>query len=318
MHNMTCEEKTLQLKDLIYNRLGYLSGQKCVLLGLPYYMNIGDILIWEGTCQFLSDIESRCLFTASKETFRWNYIKDSTTILLQGGGNFGDLWPLEQDFRTAIIERYSKNRIVILPQTVYYQDEENLQSDAIKYAKHQDLTICARDNKSYSLLLKYFSANKILLIPDMAFCISMKKWKENVSLTNGKALFLKRGDREIKKFDYKESIKTEKPLDIYDWPTMDNPGMSWKVLFLKKLLFRRRHLGRLVDCYADWIFRPEMLKIGIHFVSSYSEIFTTRLHVAILSTLLGKDYTLFDNSYGKNESFFETWLNDLKSVKYIR
>ncbi len=49
-------------------------------------------------------------------------------------------------------------------------------------------------------------------------------------------------------------------------------------------------------------------------------IYSTRLYAIILSLLLGKDSDLywFDNSYGKNSSFYETWLSDLDGIKFIK
>ena len=41
-------------------------------------------------------------------------------------------------------------------------------------AEHKQLTICARDQQSFDLLQSRFQ-NEILLLPDMAFCISIDK-----------------------------------------------------------------------------------------------------------------------------------------------
>ena len=61
-----------------------------------------------------------------------------------------------------------------------------------------------------------------------------------------------------------------------------------------------------------------MIREGVKQISQYENIYSTRLHAAILSVLLEKQFVLFDNSYGKNSSFYETWLNDLDDVKFIR
>ena len=44
------------------------------------------------------------------------------TILLHGGGNFGDLWPIYQRFREHVIAAFPDHRIVQLPQTVHFRD----------------------------------------------------------------------------------------------------------------------------------------------------------------------------------------------------
>lgn len=53
------------------------------------------------------------------------------------------------------------------------------------------------------------------------------------------------------------------------------------------------------------------------FLASYAKVKTNRLHVGILSFLLGVDLSLFDNSYGKNKSIFEYSLYQEVRVKFI-
>ncbi|WP_302323746.1 polysaccharide pyruvyl transferase family protein [Bacteroides congonensis] len=52
-------------------------------------------------------------------------------------------------------------------------------------------------------------------------------------------------------------------------------------------------------------------------MSNYDKVYTTRLHVAILSILLGKTFVFFDNSYGKNKFFYETWLKDIDDANFV-
>ena len=71
------------------------------------------------------------------------------------------------------------------------------------------------------------------------------------------------------------------------------------------------------DIFAFYYYRNRVIAQGVKFVSQYKNIYTTRLHVAILSILLNKPFFFFDNSYGKNSSFFDTWLFDLDNVEFI-
>ena len=98
--------------------------------------------------------------------------------MLHGGGNFGDLWRDMQEFRLKVIERYPENRIIIFPQSVHYENIFLIKEDARKMAMHEKMVICARDLSSYNILRENF-LNKILLLPDMAFCIDLdylQKW----------------------------------------------------------------------------------------------------------------------------------------------
>lgn len=313
---MKVTEKTSQLKRIIAELLTPLINGDYVLLDVPYYTNIGDTLIWEGTREFLKTLPHKCLYTASVETYKYRPLPKNTVILLQGGGNFGDLWRKHQEFRQDVIKAYPNNRIIILPQTVFYNDDSIFAEDAKILNSHNDLHICARDTKSLDYLKKALSCN-LLLVPDMAFCISQKTLDRYKQKETNKALFLKRNDQELCEYDFTSYIKeTNGQLHIGDWPTMEKEFKT--KVYLDKLVFRRKRLKRIPDIYADLIFRPFQVRKGIEFVSQYKKVYTTRLHVAILSVLLDKEIIFFDNSYGKNSSFYETWLKDIEKLKFVQ
>ena len=314
---MNCEQKKESLGFIVKDALTPICGKKCVLLGVPYYMNIGDVLIWEGTLDFLKSQHIKCKRQASKETFTFPKLSIDTTILLQGGGNFGDLWLAEQRFRTKVIQHYPQNRIIILPQTIFYSDRVLMENDAKVYAGHKDLFICARDSSSYKILQANFHSNHNLLVPDMAFCISSSRLKLKPSAKPGTALLLKRKDKELKEFPFDRYIRTTTSVESHDWPTYE--GMQSVILKCEAWLWQYSHrFPRFFDWFMTNFFRPHLVSTGIRFLSRYSDVYTTRLHAAILCTLLDKPYTFFDNSYGKNASFYDTWLSDLGKVTFIR
>lgn len=312
---MNFTDKIFELKKCLEDTLIPRINSDYALLGLPYYTNIGDTLIWEGTISMLSNTPYRCLQHSSKETFHNEKLSNNVLILLQGGGNFGDIWRTEQDFRLKIIKEFPDNKIIILPQTIYYQNEATLRLDAELMSMHKNLTICARDNCSFNLLKKYFNRNETLLLPDMAFCIPKSILEKYRSFETEKTLFLKRTDKELLDNDFINYIQRLSYLDIHDWPTMEHSNFIITNLF--RMIGHRIIPRNVVDWYATVIFRPYLIRSGIKFVSSYKSIYTTRLHVAILSSLLNKPFNFIDNSYGKNRSFFETWLSDLEGVNFI-
>lgn len=314
---MTSQEKIQQLKEYIHNSLAHLIDSDYVLLDVPYYTNIGDTLIWEGTKHFLKKIPHKCLYTASVETYKHRPLSPNTVILMQGGGNFGDLWRRHQDLRLEVVKSYPNNRIIILPQTVFYKDIAVFREDAKVLNSHKDLHICARDTGSLEFLQKSLTCN-LLLVPDMAFYITDKLLKKHSRKEEeGRVLFLKRNDPEFSEYDFNSYIREDEAvLDTCDWPTMEQQFKA--KIYLEKLLWHKERLGRIPDIYADWIFRPHQVKKGVEFVSQYKKVYTTRLHVAILSLLLDKEIVFFDNSYGKNSSFFDTWLTDVENITFIK
>ena len=72
--------------------------------------------------------------------------------------------------RRRIIKDFPNNKIIILPQTIYYEKnkegEEELSKSIDIYGRHKDLTIFARGKQSFEAAKKYFSNNKIELMPD--------------------------------------------------------------------------------------------------------------------------------------------------------
>ncbi|MGL5937573.1 MAG: polysaccharide pyruvyl transferase family protein [Phocaeicola sp.] len=318
---MNFKQKIDQLKSIIESTLTPLIDNDYILLDLPYYSNIGDTLIWDGTREFLNKTNKKNLYSCSHDTFKNKSIKTDTTILLQGGGNFGDIWRRHQNFRLDIIARYPNNRIIILPQTIYYEENSNLLKDAESMSKHKDLHICARDSKSFELLQKHFK-NKHLLVPDMAFCIPPKSLDKYRSSEKEVALFLKRTDKELSTTNY--TPQTNLPIDTKDWPSMETLSCIQRKFeqikyysgYVEKIIGQT---GRFyfINQFAHSFYRPDLIKQGVRFVSSYKEIYTTRLHVAILSILLNKEFKFIDNSYGKNSTFFNTWLSDLDNVELL-
>jgi len=159
----------------------------------------------------------------------------------------------------------------------------------------------------------------------MAFCISNETLEKNSKSVRRKTLFLKRGDIELESYSFDHYLKNKTGIEEHDWPGMKQKLFIFHLLALLKklngLLQGSRYAGRLTrmatDRYAVNIFMPGLIRKGIAFLSSYEYIFTTRLHGAILGILLDKPMTFFDNAYGKNSSFYNTWLKETEGIAFI-
>lgn len=298
------------LKSVISDSLTPLIDSDYIYLDTPYYDNIGDVLIWEGTEQFLYTLPYRCLLKTSFFTFDFRPIDKKTVILLQGGGNFGDLWYGPHDFRKNIIYHYPDNKIIILPQTVYYISRKTLIKDAILFHAHKHLTICARDLFSYKLLKRNCFAKNIVCVPDMAFFIDQNTLLPSINNKTNLNLYLKRCDKELSEYN-KTNKYIENSCDVHDWPTYEKEDTVLK--HLQFLIDKKKDF----DQYAEEVFRKHMVQTGVDFLSMYNNIYTTRLHACILSILLDKDVTMFNNSYGKNYYFYNSWLKNIQGVNLI-
>lgn len=321
---MKNDNKILQLKSTIYKTLMPLIVGDFVFIDLPYYKNIGDVLIWEGTEEFLKSVSYKCLHKSSFFTFDKAKIRNERTIIImQGGGNWGDIWIEHQNFRKEIIRNYPNNRIIILPQTVFYLNQKILLEDLKLFNSHKDLYICARDNSSFELLKKHIDNRKLMLLPDMAFCINVSKIRKQKQISSLENLFLQRQDKELNTDSICDFIPPG--TDIKDWPTYEyNSNIERFYYYMSKFLssfdciFKLKSSFVFSDFYYNSVIRPYYIRKGVKFISLYKYIYTTRLHGAILSILLDKEITFIDNSYGKNSGYYSTWLNDLDTVKMIK
>ncbi|MFV0330625.1 MAG: polysaccharide pyruvyl transferase family protein [Dysgonomonas sp.] len=321
---MTYQQKISELKNIIHEKLTPLITDDYVLLGLPYHPNIGDSLIWEGSDTFLKTTPYKCLYTASVWSYNPNYrIPQNAIIIINGGGSFGDLWRHNTEFWLSLIQQYPHNKIIILPQSIHYKSKKLLKKDAKIFSEHKNLIICLRDNNSLKIANENFVQSTNILVPDMAFYIDITKWNKYSKTVSNKVLFLSRNDSE-KKINQSYNI-VPSYAEIHDWPTMENSSFSLK-LFYKIEYYIKRLDGKLSTRFCDFlsdivyknVFRRSFMKEGIKFLSSYSDIYVTRLHAAILLILLQRPFVWFDNSYGKSSAFYDTWLSDIKNIKFIR
>lgn len=312
---MNSQQKVAQLREEIFSSLNQLVGKKCILLDAPYYHNIGDVLIWTGEQCFMEDNHVECLYTASYETCTFPQISKDVTVLFNGGGNLGDIYHEHMEFLLSVVSHYPNNRIIVLPQTVYYKDETLEAKDLEMLSQHKNLYFCCRD-KVVFWRLKETLGSHALLLPDMAFCISAKRLNPyRMSITKDK-LIIDRIDCE------KGSPKVSHDGDVSDWPVIMKS--FHRSTFLNKLFKRfadakiplvSAFTNKIWNWYAPCFFNEMMVREGVEFISPYQYVETARLHGCILSILLDKKVTLVNNSYGKNENFYDSWLSDLETVQ---
>lgn len=311
---MNFENKIAELRTLIKVNLTPLIGQEFILLGVPYHGNIGDSLIWKGTLNFLSTLPGKFLGSRGLDWFGEKTISKGTTLLLQGGGNFGDLYPHEQEFRLKIIEHYLDNNIIILPQSICYQNKNNIIKDVQIMSAHPKLVICARDNDSFEFLKKEFKGVKIILLPDMAFWLEEK----DCNKVTDKVLYVKRTDKEF----VSETSLDLQNFEISDWPTYNKFSFMCSILKVFKKLQNissdtsiQPYISSLLRMWVERIYMPSIISTGYKFISPYNKIITTRLHAMILSIILHKKVEYIDNTSKKLSAFANTWLKNLDSVQ---
>ena len=84
-------------------------------------------------------------------------------IVCQGGGNFGNLYEFAEVFRRKVISSFRSNRIIVMPQTIFYTNDKNgkkeLETDQKTINGCKDITLFARDSISFDLMKQYFNCD---------------------------------------------------------------------------------------------------------------------------------------------------------------
>jgi exopolysaccharide biosynthesis predicted pyruvyltransferase EpsI len=311
------------LQDTIEGTLGpLLKGQSaCALLDFPDYTNVGDSAIWAGEVQYLRShgirIVYRCDFRHYSRERLHRALKGGGILLLQGGGNLGDLYPQHQDFRERVVEDFPESSIVVLPQTIYFRGADALAKARGAFDAHRDLTLLVRDQRSLEFARNEFRATS-LLCPDMAFMLGPLARPQGPDLD---VLWLWRNDTEsagwapvgqqVARLDWLD----EPPAPLGRLVEHLEPLRGFypdRLRFLLRVLRRAREvLARKHDAQA----RKRVAR-GCRLLSRGHIVVTDRLHGHILSLLLGIPHVLLDNSYGKVKSFYDTWMADSNLVRW--
>jgi exopolysaccharide biosynthesis predicted pyruvyltransferase EpsI len=282
-------------------------GKKCALLDFPHHSNVGDSAIWEGEQIFLSKLGMKPAYVCAAGNSDWNAMESAIgpdgAILIHGGGNFGDVWPMHQQLREEVLDRFPGHPVLQLPQTIHFSDPNEADRTAAKIRKHGKFTLAVRDRRSLAFARERFDCN-VVLCPDMAFCIGPIGAAE---CSDQRILLLLRSDKEKKDHSPADAILQSPDLLCTDWLTESRTETRLRTggRLLVDML-RGRTGPTLRGSYYNALAR-ERVRRGLRQLASFRYIVSDRLHVHILSTLLGRHHALLDNNYGKLSSFIAAW-----------
>lgn len=279
---------------------------KIYYIDYPVYSNGGDILIMKGAEAFFKSNNIRVSARYSVHDFHENIrIPDDHIIVLSGGGNFGDLYDAHQNVRESIVKNYPRHRVVILPQTIFYKEESNIQKTAALFNQHKDLHLYVRDESSLQLATTYFQHCHVKLLPDMAHQL----WPIEVKQTpTREELHFFRTDIEKNA----EQTQSKSDGDYLDWPTLYNKYERKLIYYISKGL--KKPAARAISQFIWMKYSNYLVNKAVRCFSDYRMIHTSRLHGHILSCLMAKPNLLIDNSYGKNSGYYRIWTHEVNTA----
>lgn len=282
----------------------------CAVLDFPDYGNVGDSAIWLGQIEALKRLGVSIDYVANHHSLSpailRKRMKDGV-ILVNGGGNFGTLWPILQAHRERVLAEFKDYPVVQLPQSIFYDDETAIGRTRALIAGHPDFTLMVRDQPSLKIATEQLGA-KAILCTDSAFFLAGKLRRQNAVVD---ILVLARTDKEKVTNGLEESLaRSGRSFEIADW--IDDPMNISRTIALK---LWRRAFGRLTSIpgffgalTAVWnSVARKRVERGSGLLSRGRVVITDRLHGHIMCTLLDIPHVVLDNSYGKVQSFIAEW-----------
>lgn len=272
----------------------------------PNHSNVGDSAIWQGQAKALLEyfgcnpILTCQLLPANASLPRLN---QSTQVIINGGGNLGDLWPWFQIFRERLIQSYPCNRIVQMPQSIYFQDTIKMHQSKYIFSAHQDFTLMVRDHQSYKTGM-FLNGENTLLVPDMALALGAIPRRITPVFP---IVCILRQDHESTVASH--PMPTDE-LEITDWTTEPHYSESKALLWIDRLerkLPAFRSQSAPLSRFLHNRLSASRLKRGCDLLSLGHVVITDRLHAHILCTLMGIPHVILDNRYGKISNFRNAW-----------
>ncbi|CAL95873.1 polysaccharide pyruvyl transferase family protein [Azoarcus olearius] len=284
-------------------------GAAVALFDFPNYPNVGDSAIWLGTRHYLqrNGLIGRLIHIADIRLSKATGLPDlpsDCVILIQGGGNFGDIWPHHQNHREWIARHYPGNRIIQLPQSIHFDDPANLERTQRVLGAHPDFHLLVRDHPSFTIAER-ICPNTSRMCPDMA--LGLTSYSRPVSPKYA-IVALMRTDKEQRGSPKRRAQHPD--VRLTDW--LEEPA-HWMVRldrmlallhsrYPRKLPPLQRLHRELYEHLAEW-----RMARGSSLLAEGQVVITDRLHAHILCVLMDIPHVVLDNSYGKIANLRTAW-----------
>lgn len=271
------------------------------LLGVPWHGNMGDQAIVFSERIFLKKVSNKTVIEIPSQYLMWYFqafkkLINNHDILVHGGGFIGSLWPEEDKMIRKVLERFPSNNIIVLPQTLYFTEEDRKIIDIYRELVDNcsNIKICVREKYSYEFALQN-GINNVLLVPDMVTYIT----KDDLGITTpitrikNKIIFCLRSDKEKNVSDQSiEKIKKYlKNKNIYYIDTFENRTVY--------PVNRKRNL------------RKKLLEF-----SDSEAVITDRLHGMVFAAIMNTPCMVLTNCNYKIKGVYE-WISNNSFIHFV-
>ncbi|MDE6778649.1 MAG: polysaccharide pyruvyl transferase family protein [Alistipes sp.] len=278
-------------------------GRRIFLLNVPSHGNLGDHMICRAARAMIRDMfgaEPFCFSTGDTAYglgFLRRNIRKDDVLLLTGGGYMGSLWKKEDLRVRTVVSMFPDNRIVILPQTVFYDSTPEAAAmlrEAVEiYGAHDNLTVAVRERASYDFAACRLlpPPGRVVLMPDMALYADPFRGAER----ENRILLCLRSDKErVERAELPAAVRRAAG-DAMKVEQVDTvvPGHV-------SLAAEDAEIDRLLGRFA-----------------SARAVVTDRLHGMIFAAICGTPVVALDNRSGKVRAVYEAWLADVPYVRFV-
>lgn len=282
------------------------AGDRIWFLDAPEYGNLGDQAIAYAIQRFCTDnFPERELLEFQEDSvlqyLGWlkKNIDPSDVIILQGGGNLGNIYPRYEYIRRNIVRDFPNNKIIIFPQSVSFSKdskgsyEKSVFSEV--YGKHKKLILFARDSHSLKVIQKYIPEADVRLCPDIVLYLTGEIESQK-----------RRGLGACLRQDSEKSVSDEDVESI--------------IAELKKKYSSCRQITTLCEEEKPIVgdLRKQLVREKLNEFASLEIILTDRLHGMIFSYITSTPCIALDNMTGKSSYAYNDWLRNSKNVVFLK
>ncbi len=276
-----------------------IEGRPVVLIDIPVYFNVGDLLLDWSAEELVRQSRARMVNRVSGYDLpkRWRrHVSSDTVFLYIGGGNFGDLYPKHLQLRMDFLARFPNHPFIFLPQSVQFKEAAMIETARRAFTAHNHLVVNARDAVSHECIQQYFPEVETEMLPDTAVCLN---GLVSSDCFGDWILVQRRRDMESDAEDLAASY--------FDWAYLEQDGDRKQLQKTRRLLANRRWYRNRRGHRLQKALRDMMIARALERFNRFRVVDTDRLHGMVLATLLGKKVMIRNDIYGKVGHYADTW-----------
>lgn len=277
--------------------------QRIILFFSPEHGNLGDHAIAEAEKAFFRDsLPGVPIVEISYNHYFYDapgisqHITAHDILVTNGGGYLGTLWFHDELMVRDIIQHFPNNKIIILPQTMYFEpDKQGQQQLAISqkiYSAHPHLIFCAREQQTFQFVKEQrllADMRNCYLIPDLVTYLDQS---QEPTTRTGIMLCLRKD---------KESILM---------PELKNEIARYGTVAGEPL----QHTDTVLPYPVTFDARPDALQAKFDEFRHVKLVITDRLHGMLFAAMTGTPCIALDNKSGKVKGSYQL----ISHLDYVR